>query len=208
MSVFSGEQGKKQAFLVVLPGKLDLENSPLMLGSPLPSVGGFHIIAGKFDSISKSCIQVSWLTGYRSLNGRGVGSRAETWAQLCGDRTGSVCAEGSGWNRSEESHRIRNGVGGSQAASVRSFQSDERCRDRERRWRRGETRGDEGRRWRRGDAGDGETLETGEKLQIDSCHSGAPACPMCPSALVFIRTEQGEQESWGALHPRAGLSFL
>ena len=32
MSVFSGEQGKKQAFLVVLPGKLDLENSPLMLG--------------------------------------------------------------------------------------------------------------------------------------------------------------------------------
>ena len=74
MSVFSGEQGKKQAFLVVLPGKLDLENSPLMLGSPLPSVGGFHIIAGKFDSISKSCIQVSWLTGYRSLNGRGVGS--------------------------------------------------------------------------------------------------------------------------------------
>ena len=66
----------------------------------------------------------------------------------------------------------------------------------------------------RGDAGDGEmletgeTLETGEKLQIDSCHSGAPACPMCPSALVFIRTEQGEQESWGALHPRAGLSFL
>ena len=154
MSVFSGEQGKKQAFLVVLPGKLDLENSPLMLGSPLPSVGGFHIIAGKFDSISKSCIQVSWLTGYRSLNGRGVGSRAETWAQLCGDRTGSVCAEGSGWNRSEESHRIRNGVGGSQAASVRSFQRDERCRDRERRWRRGETletRGDEGRRWRRGE---------------------------------------------------------
>lgn len=31
MSMFSGEQGKKQAFLVVPPGKLDLENSPLML---------------------------------------------------------------------------------------------------------------------------------------------------------------------------------
>lgn len=49
-------------------------------------MGGFHIIAGKFDSISKSCIQVSWLTGCRSLDRRGVESRAETWAQLCGDR--------------------------------------------------------------------------------------------------------------------------
>ena len=86
--MFSGEQGKKQAFLVLLPGKLDLENSPLMLVFFFfpPSVGGFHIIAGKFDSISKSCIQVSWLTGCRSLDRRGVGSRAETWAQLCGDR--------------------------------------------------------------------------------------------------------------------------
>lgn len=86
MSVFSGEQGKKQAFLVVLPGKLDLENSPLMLGFCFffPSVGGFHITAGKFDSISKSCVQVSWLTGGRGLDGRGVGSRAEAWAQLRG----------------------------------------------------------------------------------------------------------------------------
>ena len=81
-------------------------------------MGGFHITAGKFDSISKSCVQVSWLTGGRGLDGRGVGSRAEAWAQLAGVAIGSVCAEESRWNRSEQNHRMRNGVGGSRAAGV------------------------------------------------------------------------------------------
>lgn len=149
MSVFSGEQGKKQAFLVVLPGKLDLENSPLMLGFCFffPSVGGFHITAGKFDSISKSCVQVSWLTGGRGLDGRGVGSRAEAWAQLAGVAIGSVCAEESRWNRSEQNHRMRNGVGGSRAAGVGICSREEGCRD-------------------GGDTG-------------DSCPSGASACRVC-----------------------------
>lgn len=51
MSVFSGERVKKRAFIVVLSGKSDLENSPLILVS-FPSVGSFHIPAGIFGSIS------------------------------------------------------------------------------------------------------------------------------------------------------------